>query len=303
MKIESKTLALLAILISVILGGGVPALTKMLMAEMPPFSYTFIRFFIASLVLLPLFIRNKPSIHKDFYKVILFSLLLSANVILAPIGVTYTTATIAQTLYIFVPIIVAILSYFFFAERFTKQKVIGIVLCFVGAAYIILLPVIAKGTPFSGGLWGNVITIIAVLFTALYTIFSKPFQKHYTPIQLTSLFVFITCGISFFFLLSDLHTYPKWWENISTSAIVSLIYIAVLGTSLWYLLYQYAVKHGSPFIASMALYLQPMATVVWSFFLLGEQLTPLLLLGAAIAFSGVYLTLKKSKPQTATIPD
>lgn len=287
-----KTLALISILIAVIIGGGVPVLSKIAVREIPSFSFTFLRFVFAAICILPFFLRSKPKFHKDFYKVVLFSLFMSFNVAMFPFGIALTTATISQTLYSFMPIIVALLSYCVLAERFTLQKMFGMTLGFLGALLIITLPVITNNAPFTGNFLGNVIIFSGAVGAAIYTFYSKPFQNHYSPQQLTSIFILITTAVLFFFALSDLWIHPHWWQNVSPISIGSTVYVGLFGTVVWYLLYQYVIKHGSPLIASMSLYLQPAAAFVWASVLLGEQLSPGLVIGAAIAFTGVYLVLK-----------
>ena len=125
-KFNDKQLALLATFTAIILGGGVTPLTKIVLKDIPVFGYTFLRFLFAAVILFPFFLKNKPKLHNDFYKVILFSLFLSLNVILFPIGVRLTTATIGQTLYVFVPILTAILSYFLLSEVFSYIFVVDV---------------------------------------------------------------------------------------------------------------------------------------------------------------------------------
>lgn len=288
-KFKPKTLALLFIIFTSIVGAGNGVLTKIAVKEIPPFSFTFFRFLFAAICMLPLFLKNRPIFHRDLYKVVIFSILLSLNVILFPIGVALTTATIAATLYVFAPVIIAIISYFLLHERFAKQKIIGIFLGFIGTLIIILLPVLSKGSPFSGSIAGNLIIFVGVVGTALYTVLSKPFQTHYSPQQLTSVLIFTTLILLIFPALSDVYTHPLWWQNISTFSIWSTIYVGTLGTVGWYLIYQYAIKNGSPLIASLTLYLQPFFVFLLANFLLGELLTIGFVIGAILSFAGVYL--------------
>lgn len=294
-QFNGQTLAISAILLAATLGGGIPTLTKISLEEMPPFSFTFLRFFVAAACILPFFLKDKPKMQKDFYKVIFFSLFLSCNVILFPLGVRLTTATIGQTLYIFTPILVAVLAFFFLSEIFNFKKVIGIVVGFFGALIIFLLPEITGGAPFTGNMIGNLIIFLAVLATAFYTVFSKKFQKRYTPLQLTAIFIFTTCFILIFLAASDVVRYPFWWQHTSITPILSVLYVGLIGTAAYYLLTQYAVKHGSPIIASMILYLQPITSFFWAYFLLGEQLTAGLIIGSILAFTGVFLTLQSQR--------
>jgi drug/metabolite transporter (DMT)-like permease len=293
--LDGKTIALISMFFAIIIGGGTAAITKVALHEIPSFSFTFFRFVFAGISVLPFFLKSKPKFHKNIYKVILFSLFMTINVIFFPLGVNLTTATTASTLYVFGPIIVAVLSYFLFAEQFTMKKSIGVSIGFLGALLIILLPEISKGAPFVGNTTGNIIISVAVIGTALYTLFSKGFQKEYTPLQLTGIFIFTSCIVMIPLAATDLVSHPNWWNAVTESSLLAVLYVGILGTTLWYILYQYAIKHASPLIASMVLYLQPAATFIWAFFLLGEQLNTGLLIGAFLTFTGVYLTIQSKR--------
>ncbi len=255
MKIHftDKQLAILATFTAILIGGGVGPLTKIALHNISVFEFTFLRFFFGTLVLLPFFLKNKPKLHKDFYKVILFSLFLSFNVLVFPLGVKLTTATISQMLYVFVPIMVAIISYFLATEIFTVRKIIGVFVGFCGALIIIILPTISNGIPFTGNLTGNLIIFAGVIAVAAYTTFSKKFQQHYTPFQINAIFIFATCVLSFFFACGEFFLSPSSWQQITLTSWIATAYVGVLGTALWYLLYQYIIKHSSPLIASLIL--------------------------------------------------
>jgi len=48
-------------------------------------------------------------------------------------------------------------------------------------------------------------------------------------------------------------------------------------------------KFGTPLIASMTLYLQPITTVIWAFFILGEVVNTQFIIGGALALAGAWL--------------
>jgi len=290
-KFSDKQLALFAIIGAIILGGALAPSTKISLQSIPVFSYNLIRFTGATLVLFPFFLKHAPKTSKHFYKVLFLSLFLTGNVMLAPIGIALTTATISQMIYVFVPIIVAVISYFIGVEVFNMRKITGLIIGFLGAIVIIILPEIEHFSPFSGNIQGNLIIFAAAITMALYTVFSKKYHTHYTPLQLTSFFVFITFAITLPFAVSDIVYHPLWWHHVTSAALIAALYNGILGTTGYYLLYQYAIKHGSPVIASMLLYLQPAATFVWASLLLGEQITAGFLIGTTLAFIGVYLTI------------
>lgn len=292
---NAQLLALFAVLLVAFGGGGNSVFIKIGLKEMPLFTFNFLRFALASLTILPFLLKEKPLNKKDITTLILFSLLLTIQITLFQFGVRLTTATISTVLYVLAPIIVALLSYLLLAEKLSSQKVAGVVLGLLGAIVIILLPRLSNGAPFSGNVIGNLLIIIAVVLTAFYTVLSKRLQKKYTPMQMTAVFIFLSTGIFFFFAIPETPATLQWIQHISFSSIISIIFVGFFGTTVNYLALQYAIKHGSPLISSMSLYLAPVVTFIWAFFLLGEQLTTGLVIGALLAFAGVFLTLNATR--------
>ena len=63
--------------------------------------------------------------------------------------------------------------------------------------------------------------------------------------------------------------------------------------SFYYLLYQYAIKHGGSVFASMVFYLLAIFAFFFAFLLLGEGLTIGLVAGGILVLLGIYLTTGK----------
>src|SRR3989344_5509666 len=109
-----KTKAILAIVVGSIIGGAVSSVTKIGLVKIPPFNFSFIRFFLASILMLPFFLKVKVKFDKSFSSLILLSLLPTANVALFVLGVKTTTASISQMLYAGTPILAGVFWFFFF---------------------------------------------------------------------------------------------------------------------------------------------------------------------------------------------
>lgn len=280
----------LIILITALIGGATPVFVKIALREIPPFTFTFLRFFIASILILPFFLRLKPKINSKAIGMLILSLLATINVTLFAFGVKLTTASISQLLYMAVPIFAGILSYVFLKEKITTKKIIGILIGFLGTLIVILLPLFGNSSPFAGDLTGNFLIIVAVISFSIYTVFSKKAQNEYSPMYLTALFIFITALVLSVFAVSDYAANPNWWRFISNETIFATLYVGSIGTFGFYLLFQYAIKHSTPTVASTTGYIQTIATFMWAFILLGEQLTPYFALGSALAFLGAWLT-------------
>lgn len=289
-KKSKKYTALSLITIAAIAGGGIPSCAKIALREMPPLTFTLFRFLSAGIILIPIFLSKKQSIKlKDLKNMVLVSLLATSNVAFFALGVKRTTATIAQMLYAAVPIIAGTFSYLLLKEKVTFKKLSGVLLGFIGVLTIILLPVIGKSSAFNGDLIGNLLIFIAVSSFSLYTVLSKKYQKKYSPLTLTVIFIITTTCVQSCLAPTELKSNPSWWKEVSIAGVLGLAYVGIIGTGFYYLLYQLVIKKTTPVIASITLYLQPIFSFIWAFFLLGERLTFGFIVGSILAFIGAGL--------------
>ncbi|KKQ36776.1 MAG: hypothetical protein US55_C0053G0011 [Candidatus Levybacteria bacterium GW2011_GWC2_37_7] len=288
---NDKQKAIVLILLVAVLGGATSTITKIGLAGIPPLSFAFIRFLIAGVVVLPFLL--KTNFLKDLKQLIPFSLLGTINIAFFILGIKMTTATIGQLLYAGVPLLTAIFLFVLFRERLTVRKEMGIAVGFIGVTLVTLLPIVEKGTRFSGDLLGNMLIGIGVISWSLYMVYSKKKLESFSPLVVTSAFIWITCFALLPLSLTDLIAYPNWWQNLTFSGVLSLGYVSIVSTVLVYLLNQYAIKHGGSVLASMQFYLFPVFAYLSAFLLLGEQLTLGLVVGGTLALLGVYIATKK----------
>jgi len=288
---SDKQKAIFFTLLSAVLGGLTSTVTKIGLLGIPPLSFAFIRFLVAGIVILP-FLRGK-NFPEDVKRLIPFSLLGTINIIVFILGVSITTATIGQLLYAGVPLITAVFLFILFKERLTSRKEAGIAIGFAGVMLIILLPLVEKGTKFSGNLLGNALIGIGVVSYSLYVAYSKSKLKSFSPFILTAAFIYVTCIVLFPLFLTDFISYPDWWHKITFSGVLALGYIAIISTIVTNIMTQYAIKYGGSILASMQFYLLPVFAYLSAFLFLGEQLTFGLIVGGSLALLGVYITTKK----------
>ena len=278
------------IILLAILGGAVPTFSKIVLEVFPAYTFVFLRFIIAAVILVPLFKMSKEKIdRKDIPKFVLISLLGTGNIVFFTLGVRHTTATISQLLYAVVPIIVAILSVFILKSHISKQKVVGILLGFVGVIIITLVPNLNNVSIDSGTILGNALVMIAVTSYALYTVFSKKLQEKSSPLAVTTMMVLTTIAVQIVLIPLDVSKYSKIVSGLSVGNVLCLVYVGAIGTALWYLLYQRAIKKTNPVTVSMLFYLQPICTFFWSYALLSEKLTFSLLIGSVFILVGAGL--------------
>ncbi len=289
---SDKTKAIIVILVGAFISGAISSVTKIGLLKIPPFSFSFVRFLISSLCLLPFLTHFKIKLDRNFLLLVIVSILPVLNIVFFVLGVRTTTASISQMLYAGTPILVGILSYFIIKQRLSLKRWLYIFLGLVGVLYVILIPLISRKSLYSGDLTGNLLITLGVIIYSFYVVYSKKFQTKYSPVVITAVFIFLSTLI--FFLLSVTEINNQWWNHLSPSSVYALIYISIFGTVLSYILGQYAIKFGGPVIASLTLYLQPIFAYISAYFLLGEKLTMELAAGTVIVFISIFLlSLKK----------
>jgi len=289
---KKQTLTLLAFFGMVVIGGGNAVVAKIILNEITPIAYVFFRFLIASWLIILLWFKEKPKLDKNILKVLLVSLFSTINIFLFAYGIRLTTAISAQMIYSFVPIMTAIISYFLIKEKITYKKSLGILLCFIGTMIVVVLPKISQVSQ-SDNLTGNMLILLGAGLFAFYPVLSKKLQVDYSPLFLTVGFLTITAligGIMFFLNGGNL----KILSQMSSKALIALLYTSILGTGVFYLLTQQVIKYGSPLLAMLSLNLVPVSTILWAGILLGEKLSLGVLIGGSLALSGVFLIKQKN---------
>jgi drug/metabolite transporter (DMT)-like permease len=209
---SSRTKALFALLLGALLW-STAGLAKIIVRELDPYIAAFLRFFVASLVILPFFLKEKINRKHIIRDLVPLSLLSSANILFYYVGLLTSTANAATLIYAGVPLVTALIAHQWIGERMNFQKLIGILLGLVGIIFIAVLPTIAKGETVTGSFNGNIFFILAVLVWSLYTIGSRQAiaKRGYSPLTVSGVSIFTT---TIFFLSISLFTYKPGYIPI-----------------------------------------------------------------------------------------
>ena len=286
---SSRTKALIALIVSALLW-STAGLSKIVVRELDPYVAAFLRFFIAAIVILPFFLKEKMKGKHIIRDLVPFSLLATANILFYYIGLSVSTANAATLIYAGVPMLTAILAHFLIGERLNKQKITGIILGLIGIIFIVALPGIVKGETVTGHIQGNISFLMAVVVWSFYTIGSRRAiaEKGYSPLTVTSVLMFTT-SIVFFFI--SLFTFQARYLTVlaQPQTLFLFLHLGILVTVATYLLYQWAVKHTSATTASLQNYLGPVFSMLVNVTVLGETITPAFFIGVAFVLVGIIV--------------
>lgn len=289
-------LGILALFIANFAGGAVtPLFVKLGVGEIPPVTFTVLRFAIALFAVLPFFLLQKGAkFAKGSYKLILLnSLFFTINVVLFSIAMQYTGAVMGQILYAFVPIIVAFLAHFMLDEKITRNKLLGSVIAFAGLVF--LLDQSLGNQDIFGKPLGNLLLMVGVLSWSFYLILSRKITKHTSVVSLNTANFAVAAILLTLLIPFELSMRPFSVENISNLGLASLIITGAFSSALVMTLVQYGIKKTGAFIASLFMYLGPLAAAVTAVPFLGEKITFNLTIGAALILFGVFYATTYAK--------
>ncbi len=287
---SSRTKALIAIILASLLW-STAGLSKIIVREFDPYFAAFLRFFVASLVILPIFLKTNVTRKHLMRDLIPFSLLATINILFYYLGLSLSTANAATLTYAGAPMLTAILAHYLIGERLNRQKLTGILVGFAGILFIAFLPTFSRGESVSGNITGNIFFVCATIAWSFYTISSRRAiaDKGYSPVAVTSMFLFTTTAV--FFVISLFTFKPSYIPTLlQPSTILLVLHLGVIVTVATYLLYQWAIKHSSATTASLQNYIGPVFSILVNVAVLKEAISPAFVFGTALVLVGIVIT-------------
>ena len=272
--------------------GGTFIAGKLLAQNIGPFSVSFLRFTVAgtALFLITRKVEGKIMIppKRQLLPVFLLGMtgVFAYNVFFLK-GLKIIEAGRAAIIIANNPILIAVLSAFFFKEKLNPLKITGIILSICGA-----IIVISRGNPlifFNRGLGlGELYIFCCVLSWVTFTLIGKTVMRDMTA--LTSVLYSSVIGAAALFipaclegLIGDMIHYSGMdWANI--------FYLGFFGTVIGFVWYYDGVKRIGPTKAGVFINFVPVSAIVLAYWLLSEPVTLSLIIGAVFVVSGVFLT-------------
>lgn len=280
----------IALLLSVFFGATIPIVIKLALTDVGPFYILFLRCFFGTLALLPVLIIEKPYKKKHFNKLLLLGLLASGNTAIFVWGIQYTSASVSQVLYAAMPLLIILLSSFVWKEKVATHKIIGVLIGLLGIFYIVYLSFIEKGTTITGSIKGNIAVLLAMCCWMFYIIYSKKLSSQFSPLVISSVSIFVSLIVATILFGYEIISPAYTYSLLNPKTIIAGIYLGVVGSALFYVVYQYGIKYSSALTASLTSYLQPLTAVVMASILLGETITSGFMIGSAFVLFGIFLT-------------
>jgi len=179
-----------------------------------------------------------------------------------------------------VPIFAAVIGFSVYAEKLDGRRVAGVALGFVGVVVLVGLP--------AGGAPPPLLSVLAGLAAAVSYVFAANFAKRRLTGMPALVFVSGSQLGAAVFLLPLMPAFPPP-QTPGGLVIAAVLALAVLSTSLAFIIYFQLIREVGPTRTLTVTYLIPVFAIGWGALLLGEQLTLGMLLGGGLVLLGVAL--------------
>src|SRR3989344_934022 len=160
---------ILALIVANIIWGAASPIFKFALQNISPFTLAFIRFYGATLILLP-FAYPYLKIHKkDYLKIFWLSFFgVTVNISFFFLGLKYAPSINAPIIASSGPIFIYLFSIFLLKEKPHYKVFIGLTISLIGVLLIIGQPILTG--ELDGQLIGNLLLIVAMLSSVIHTI-------------------------------------------------------------------------------------------------------------------------------------
>ena len=278
--------------------GGTFIAGRSLSGTVGPFSAAFLRFAVASSLLVLLTLRMEGRLPKLKPRMLPGVLMLGMTGVFAYNvfffkGLSLIEAGRAAIIIANNPVLITLFSALLFGDRITPVKMIGVLLSVTGAVVVISRGDLAGIT--GGGIgWGEMFIFGCVASWVAYSLIGKKVMADLSPLSAVACSAVIGAAALFPAAL---------WEGLAADISsyrfrdwAALFYLGFFGTVLGFVWYYQGIQRIGPARASLFINFVPISAVVLAFFILGEPLTVSLAVGTLLVCSGVYLTNRKAKP-------
>ena len=202
----------------------------------------------------------------------------------------YTTATNTSLIVCSCPLFAMLLVAVAYrqSERFTRVQVVGSLLACLGMAVVVLNGrFVLHLSPV-----GDMLAFGACLCWAVYSLLMKSVTERYSVF-------FITRKVFFYGLLTILPYYivipgfPTMEVIFSSEVLWNLLFLSVVASMICFLVWNWVIHQLGAVIATNWVYLNPITTIIFAWWLLHEQLTLWFLLGSLLIIVGMILSDKR----------
>lgn len=267
------------ILVTIIWGGGFVA-SDMALESLLPFQIMAIRFFLATVLMGGISIRELRGMKKEEIRAgILMGIALFAGFALQIIGLQYTTPSKNAFLTALNVVMVPFIAFIICKKKIGAKGIIGAVMAIVGVGILSLEKDLTLGL-------GDGLTLLCAVGFAFQIFFTSEFVKKYRAVILN----FVQMCTAFLLSLISLFAFGELEFVATTKGWLSVLYLGVVSTTICYLLQTACQRYVDETKAAIILSMESVFGTLFSILILGEVITVRMVIGCVIILTAVIIS-------------
>lgn len=297
---KKRLVAYLFLLGAVSLWGVASPIIKYTLNGIDPFNFLAYRFSISAVLALMFFSYHNTWLPKNknlIIPLIIYSFISTTLPLsLLFLGLDKSNVLSSTVLISTVPLVTALAGTWFLSEHITKREKKGMSLAFLGTMITIIEPVL-KTNHNEGRLLGNIMIFAFILVdTYSYILAKKIMRKGISASYLTNFAFFIGfLTLTPVVFLKSPGAFIASITSLSFDYHLGVIYMAIFSGTIAFSLWNRGQRTIEVSEAAVFKYLDPLFAAPLAVLWLGEAITPLFILGAAVIACGVIIAETKGK--------
>lgn len=280
MKKHLGTIGLL--IVAIIWGMGFVA-NEIALDTMTPLQILCVRFFIAAILMsIACLYKHIKVGKKELFAGIILGIFLFAGFAAQTIGLKYTTPSKNAFLTAANVVIVPFIAFMIYKKKVDRFSITGAILAIIG------IGVLSLNGNFTLG-FGDGLTLICAVCFAFQIFFTGEFVRKYNVMALNAIQMVVAFVLSIAIVLIS----GEVQFTFDNHGLLSTLYLGIFSTTIAFFLQTLFQKYTEQTTAAVVLSMESVFGTIFSILIVGENLTPRIIVGSLLIFAAVIIAETK----------
>lgn len=272
----------------ILVGTGIVA-TRYVIDQTTPAALALLRYVIGVLCLVPplLMAARVTMARRDRLPIALLGIgQFAILIVLLNYGLQHVPAARAALIFATLPLLTLVIASGLGLESLTRAKVVGVLMTLLGVGFALGAKLIPGGS--NGAGWhGELAVFASALCGAVCSVFYRRYVQAYPALVVGAVAMF--ASVPFLGLVVLLEGSLATVSQITARGWAAVVFIGV-SSGIGYYLWLWALAHASPTRVTVFLALSPLTAAVLGVAMLGESVSPGLVVGLALVAGGLWVS-------------
>jgi len=210
-------------------------------------------------------------------------------------GMFYVTPTLGAVIIATIPLFCPVAELIFYKEKVSPSLYIGIVMSVIGVSVIAFNNNIMDGNSMKG-----IYLLCLAIFAGIgHTLLIRKVARHYNPLTIVA--VQNSVGALLFLPIFLIFEYDTFITITPTREVIeAIIYLSIFASSLAFILYTYSINAIGISKSVVFCNTIPVFTAIFAYFIVGEEITIMKIIGISIVVAGLFLSQVKLRKKKAS---